>query len=324
MKKFLFLVCVTLFAVACSQEEPIDDGTKLPITGEVLFKVNGQNVAPSDTLYFISGETATFEILMGQKKVVADWEYFRPYDRGTMVGITFNLIGKSTLIASVEGKKYPLVVIVSDKYQLRVNGAVNSAGVIEVAKGQSLEVQVNDGSGTAIYSHFDLGSRQVSGYKAKVQYDEYGTYNIKISFKNRNLSLAIKVIPTPPASVILISSRVDNGFVYGVLGLRAGALPSWMPTKKTYVTGELPGAYWKDYEISDREVIGETTYLKFPFSTLPGKFRISWIQLKDGYTQFHYDNCNWAWDPTSPYWQSDYLFHFYLRIEYGKAVLKTF
>ncbi len=324
MKKILFLALIALLSIGCSEEDGPLDGTQLPVSGDAMFKVNGQAIAPGDTVYFISGETATFEFLMGEKKVVADWEYLRPYDRGTMIGVTFSLLGKTSLFASVGDKKYPLTISVSEKYQVRVNGIINESTTIEAAKGQNLELQVNDDKGTAIFSHFDLGDkRQVSGYKADVKYDNYGTYNVGIKFKNRNLNLVVKVVPTPPAAVILLSSRVDNGFVYGILGLRASALPNWVPTKKTYVTGELPGAFWKDYEVSEREVVGETTYLKFPFSTLPGKFRISWIQMKDGFTNFHYDNCNWAWDPTSPYWMNDYLFHFYIRIENGKAVLKT-
>ena len=322
MKKIFIFVCAAFFLVACSEDD-LPEGTELPITGEASFKVNGEVVAPSDTVYFLTKETATFELLISGKKMSATWHFSEPQHETSLLGLTFNQQGKFKLTATVAEKNYFLNVFVADEYYLKINDRL--VELSEVTKGQELELKVANSLGESIYSHFDLGdNRQVKGYQAKVSYPDYGVYTVKAKFKNRQVSTVIKVTKVSQPAIILLDSKVDNGFIYGTLGLRADVLPNWVPTKKTYVSGEIPGAFWKDYEITEREIVNEVTYFKFNFRTLPGKFRLSWIQLKDGYTTFNYDNCNWAWDPTSPYWTTDYLFVFYVRIEDGQAVIKNY
>lgn len=321
MKKIFIFVLAALFLAACSKDD-LPLGTELPITGEAGFKVNGEVFAPSDTVYFLTKETATFELLIGGKKISPAWHFSEPQNETSLLGLTFNQQGKFKLTATVAEKNYFLNVFVADEYQLKVND--QSADLIQVAKGEELKFKVSSSLGGDIYSSFNLGDdRQIQGYQPKASYNDYGSYTVKAKFKNRQLSMVVKVVKVSEPAIILLESRVDNGFIYGTLGLKASVLPNWTPNKKTYVSGEIPGAYWKDYEITERETINETAYFKFKFSSLPGKFRLSWIQLKDGYTKFNYDDCNWAWDPTSPYWTTDYLFVFYIRIENGKAVIKN-
>ena len=323
MKKILVLLAIALLTSACSDEIPEEEAL-LPIDGEASFQVNGELVAPNDTLYFVSGESATFELLINQKKMSAFWEFGSDYEQGSLKGFLFDQPGEFKLKAILENHVYFLNVIVENKYHLKINDSEKE--VHEINQEESLDFQVLGSSGREIYSYFDLGDgRKIKGQRPSASYDKDGNYQVKATFKNRYLNTTVKVrkIPEPTEpSIILLDWRLDNGFIYGTLGLKAASLPNWTPNKKTYLTGEISGAYWKDYEITERQLVGQTTYLKFNFSCLPGKFRISWIQLKDGYTEFNYDNCNWAWDPASPFWSSDNLFVFYLRIEDNKVVIE--
>ena len=324
MKKILVLMAIALLATTCSDDIP-ETEELLPIDGEASFRVNGNLIAPTDTIYFVSGESATFELLINQKKMSAFWEFGSNHEQGSLKGFLFDRPGEFKLKATLENDVYFLNIIVENEYHLKINDSEKE--VHEINREESLKFQVLGSSGRTIYSYFDLGDgRKIEGKEPTASYDKDGNYKVKATFKNRHLNTAVKVRKVSEStepSIVLLNWRLENGFIYGTLGLKAASLPNWVPTKKTYLTGEVSGAYWKDYEITEQELVGQTTYLKFNFSCLPGKFRISWIQLKDGYTKFDYDNCNWAWDPTSPYWSSDYLFVFYLRIENNKVVIKA-
>ncbi|MFZ2310484.1 MAG: PKD domain-containing protein [Patescibacteria group bacterium] len=224
----------------------------------------------------------------------------------------------STVLASITIIVDPLPK--PEIYDFRING-LSISGTAYLVEGAVTSIKVVNIDGTAITAYMDLGNgTKLTTNNATVSYLA-GIYTISASIGNTTITKKVEVTksvivdPIKPESIVLISSSISGSTINAILGLRCDAINNVSLTKDTYVAGEIPGVNWKDYKLSETVLIDGVRYYKWTVSSPAGKFRMSWLQMKDGGTDL-YKNGSWANDLKSLFFNSsEGLFIFYLRIE---------
>lgn len=172
-------------------------------------------------------------------------------------------------------------------------------------KGANTSIKVANIDGTVITAYMDLGNgTKLTTNNATVAY-AVGTYTVSASIGNTTITKKIEVTksvivdPAKPESIVLISSSVSGSTINAILGLRCGAINNFSSTKTTYVAGEILSVNWKDYQLSEVVTINGVNYFKWSVSAPAGKYRMSWVQMRDGGTELY--KGNWANDLNSLY-----------------------
>jgi hypothetical protein len=182
---------------------------------------------------------------------------------------------------------------------------------------------VVDVDNKALTTTFDFGNgTKIKTDSVSLYYDKAGTYNLTATTGSKTIKLTVEVTKGSGDAIVLISSSISGNNINATFGFKCSAIPNFSAAKSAYVAGELPNASWSKYDLPEVVSIGGVDYFKWSITTPPGKFRLSWIQLKDGKTAFNYDDCNWSYDASSAFWNTkDYLYYFYLRIENNSVIL---
>jgi hypothetical protein len=212
-----------------------------------------------------------------------------------------------------------------DTYDFRING-LTITGTAYLVEGASTSIKVVNIDGTPITAYFDLGNgTKLTTNNATVAYVA-GTYTVSASIGNTTITKKIEVTksvivdPVKPESIVLISSSISGSTINAILGLRCSAINNFSSAKTTYVAGEIPGVNWKDYQLSEIVTINDVKYFKWSVSAPAGKYRMSWVQMRDGGTELY--KGNWANDLNSLYWNvGEGLFLFNLSIDGSSAKL---
>lgn len=332
MKKVMFFLLSAVILSSCVDYSGFDEDEPIIVATDYFLKVNGNKVSENDVVYVTVGEINLLEMFdaKGQKvsAVYFSDNLTSAFATGTIADITYSTIGVYRVTAKlIDGSKtisVYLSVLKSTEYKLKINnGFTVNGSKVSVSTTQSLKFMMVDSDGKVVKANFDFGDgNKISADSTTFYYVNPGTYTMKAEVASKVISVIFNVTKGTSETVILISSTVSGSTINATLGFRCNAIPDFSTSKATYVAGEVPGVSWKKYDVSEKVSIGGVDYFKWNVSVPAGKFRLSWIQQKDTNVAFNYDLCNWAYDPNSIFWNaSDYLYHFYLRIENSKVVL---
>lgn len=334
MEKTMFFLwsLVIISATSCVDYTGFDDQSPVINSGDYYLKVNGSPVKSNDTVYVTLNQINLLEMFSpGGEKVSGVFYSINltsAFAVGTIADITYTSVGTYRVTAKLpDGSKSVSVylsVVKSTNYNLKVNDVVTSNGsTINTTTTQSLKFKVVDSDGKAVKTSYDFGNGdKVTADSTTTSYASAGTYTMKAVVAEKTIIVTIKVTKGAAEAVILLNSVVFNSMINATFGFRCDAIPSYSTTKATYVVGDYPGISWKKFDLTEVVEVAGVKYFKWNIGVPAGAFRLSWIQQKDPSAAFNYDLCNWAYDTSSAYWDaSDFLFHFYLRIVDGKAVL---
>lgn len=320
-------------------EEELEEEEKVDTVATGYFlKVNGKKVSMNDTVDILIKENILIEMFkdngVKMEAVYRSSHQATPITTGTICDVKYNDPGlykvTASLIDGSESRSVWFNVYKESIYTLLVDGdTLRNGDTLKTVVGRQLKCKVVDDESKAIKSAYDFGNGdKISGADSvSMTYDKAGNYTLKTTTNGKINSIRVEVVKESSQSIRLITSSFSGTTITATLGIKASIIPNYSSTKKTWVTGEIPGTSWKLYEVSEKTTIDGTEYFKWNITVPPGKFRTNIIQLKDGEAEtvngsFNYDGCNWGYDPESPYLKlSDYLYHFYLRIENGKVVM---
>ena len=286
----------------------------------------------SDSVYLVVGANITAKVLDASSNPVSATFDFGNGNKlsGNTATNKYQTVGKYKLTATTADGVITtanIVITKALKFTLKINNNVITDGATfkTVAK-TPLTFKVVDADGKALTTGFDFGNgSKITADSATISYAA-GSYNLKAVTGKNTIIAKIEVAKASSESIILLSSTVSGGTINAVFGLKCSLISGVSFTKDTYVSGEIPGQYWKDYKVvpTDTVKIDDVPYFKWNVSAPAGKFRFSWIQLKDSETQFSYDHCNWANDLGSKYWSTtEGLFVMYTKIVNGQATISS-
>lgn len=293
-------------------------------------KVNNVAVANGSTVKTTAGTSMYFKTVNNTgASVLAKYDFGDNSSETTDIAAKIYQVAGTYKVTSTYENSVTTVyievaaVVVPDVYSFKINGTVTN-GTVTIEEGVTTNFKVVNASGTSFTAKFDLGNgTKVETDNANTTYVA-GSYLVTALVNGQTISKNITVTPSTifipkPEAIVLISSSVSGAVITAVLGLRCDAIPNMSLTKDTYVAGEIPGVNWKDYKLTETVLIDGIRYFKWNVTTGAGKFRMSWVQMKDGGTKL-YDDGNWAFDLDSNYFKEG-LFHFNLTIDGSKAKL---
>ena len=320
----LFLVAVAISLSACIEDiEP-----KTVYQAEL----NGVKYENGDSIYCPVGQNFRVALLENGIATPANFTFGNSTNgSGYQAFVTYNQIGNYLItIESANTAKIIKVYVIVGKtntYTLKINNqTVVSDSAFRTTVGTRLGFKLLDTAGKKVVASYDFGNGQkISTDSVSMAYTAKGTYLFKAMVDSKIIRVNIIVSDEGAAgeSIILISATVSGNTITSIFGLRCNAIAGIDVTKDVYVAGEIPGGYWKDYNINHEvTVINNISYFKWSVSAPVGNYRLSWIQLKLGKTEFKYDNCNWAYSPSSKYWNNEGLFHFATYIDGGVVKIK--
>lgn len=346
MKKMMFfwLSLIMIGLTACVDypefdfndiEEEIEEEV---ITTGYFLKVNGKKIADNDTLDVLIKETTLIEMFdvkgLKVEAVYRSSHQATPITTGTICDVKYSEVGiykvTASLIDGTESRSVWFNVYKESIYTLLVDGdTLRNGDTLKTVVGRQLKFKVVDDKHKAFKTTYDFGNgdKISSADSVSMSYDKAGNYTLKTTTNGKIVSVRVEVVKESSQSIRLITSSFSGTTITATLGIKASIIPNYSSTKKTWVTGEIPGTSWKLYEVTEKITVNSTEYYKWNITVPVGKFRINIIQLKDGEAEtvnssFNYDGCNWGYDPESEYLKlSDYLYHFYLRIEDGKVII---
>lgn len=347
MKKIMFfwlsLIMIGLTLNSCVDypefdfkelEEEIGEEEEVITTGYFL-KVNGKKVGVNDTVDILIKESILIEMFKGNgvkmEAVYRSSNQTTPITTGTICDVKYSDPGlykvTASLIDGTESRSVWFNVYKESIYTLLINGdTLRTGDTLKTVVGRQLKCKVVDDDHKAIKSAYDFGNGdKITSDSVSMAYEKNGVYTLKATTNGKIISIRVEVIKELVQSIRLISSVISGTTITATFGFKCSTIPNYSSSKKTWLVGELPGILWKMYEMTEKVSISGTEYYKWTISGPAGKFRINWIQLKDGEPEtvsgsFNYNGCNWGYDPESPYLKlSDYLYHFYLRIENGEV-----
>jgi len=297
-------------------------------SGKYTLYLNDSPVT-GDSVYFVVGTNVTAKVLDASgNQVLAVFDFGNGSKlSGNQTNNQYQTAGKYKLTATVADEVISANIVISKvlKFTLKINNnAIDNGSTFKTTKGMPLTFKVVNADGKALTTSFDFGnSSKITADSATISYDT-GSYELKAVTGKNTITAKIEVAKASSESIILLSSTISGSTINAVFGLKCSLISNVSFSKDTYVSGEIPGQYWKDYKIvpTDTTRIDGVPYFKWSVNAPAGKYRFSWIQLKDGQTQFSYNNCNWANDLGSKYWSTtDGLFVFYSKINNGKAII---
>lgn len=331
MKKIMFFLFSVMILSSCVDYSGFNE----PDTSSDYFvKANGTKMVSGDTLYTVINTVTSFELFNPQgTKVEA---VFRSSDLNTSFGtglkadISYSNVGIYKVSVSLIGSDKTISVYVSAQkstdYTLKINGNSVAAGsTFKATTTQSLKFKVVDVDNKALTTAFDFGNgTKIKTDSVSLYYDKAGTYNLTATTGSKIIKLTVEVTKGADDAVVIISANVSGSNINVTFGFKCNTIPNFSSTKSTYVAGELPNASWNKYDLSEVVSISGVNYFKWSVTTPPGKFRLSWIQLKDGKTAFNYDDCNWSYDSNSTFWNAkDYLYYIYLKIDNNAVIVSA-
>ena len=326
MKKNLFLILVGFFVLSFFSCVSFDDSYS---DSEKYTLYLNDSPVTNDSVNFAVGTKVTAKVLdFNGNQVAANFDFGNGTKiLGSQAASSYQTVGKYKLTAAVADKVISANIIISKalKFTLKINNnAIDNGATFKTVAKTSLTFKVVDADGKALTTSFDFGNgSKIVSDSATVSY-EAGSYNFKAVTGKNTITAKIEVAKASTEAILLLSSSVSNSTITAVFGLKCGLISGVSFAKDTYVSGEIPGQYWKDYKIipTDTVKVDGVPYFKWSVSAPAGKFRFSWIQIKDGETQFSYDHCNWANDLGSKYWSTtEGLFVFYSKINNGQAII---
>jgi len=244
---------------------------------------------------------------------------------GTAVTAKYVGVGKYKLTITTADKIISTNIVISKalKFTLKINNsAVDNNSIFKTNDGTPLTFKIIDTDGKALKTDFDLGNgTKILTDSVTISYTA-GSYDFKAVTGSNTITIKIEVAKANSEAIVLISTSISGSTISAILGLKCSLISDVSLSKETYVAGEIPTKSWQDYKIIETTIIGGINYFKWNISAPAGKYRLSWIQLKNGQTEFSYDNCNWANDLKSIFW-SDGLFVFYLKIDNGAVKISA-
>ena len=328
MKKIIFFLFSVIALSSC-----VDYGNN-PVSNDYFVKINGVKTINNDTFYVAINDVVLMEMFDAQGNKVNAVFYSSNQNSsigsGTIASIQYPTVGVYRITASlIDGSKTIYVYINvtrSTAYTLKINNlAVASGSTFNATTTQALRFKVTDSYGNVVKTSFDFGdgNKVTTNDSVSIYYANAGNYTLKATTGTKVMTLTMHVTKGSAEAIILISSSISGSTIIAVLGFRCDAIPNFSSVKPTYVAGEIPGYSWNKYDVSEVVTIGGINYFKWNTSVISGgRFRLSWIQLKDGQPVFSYDGSNWAYDTNSIFWNTtDYLFYFYLRINSNNLVV---
>lgn len=347
MKKLMFfwltLIMIGVTFMSCVDypefnfkdlEEEI--GEEVTTTGYFL-KVNGRKVADKDTVDVLIKETTLIEMFNAKgvkmEAVYRSSNQTTPITTGTICDVKYNDPGLYKVTASLVDGTNPISVWFNvykeSIYTLLVSGdTLRTGDTLKTVVGRQMKFKVVNNDHKAVKTAYDFGNGdKITSDSVTMSYEKNGVYTLKATTNGKIFSVRVEVIKESVQSIRLISSVISGTTITATLGFKSSIIPNYSSSKKTWLTGEIPGSSWNRYELSEKTTIDGTEYFKWSVTVPAGKFRVNIIQLKDGEAEtvsgsFNYNGCNWGYDPESPYLKlSDYLYHFYLRIEDGKVII---
>lgn len=327
MKKvFLFF----LTALAISFSACVDMNDPVEENSTYLLELNGTKYHNGDTIKCLTGQN--FRVSLLENGIASQATFIFGNGASDISGyqafVTYSGNGTYTLRAekgAIITRVY-IVVGALPTYTLKINNqTVGNDSTFRIMTGTKLGFKVVDADGRKMDVAYDFGNGQkVTTDSVAITYAK-GTYVLKAVVGSTTIRANIIVSDeeTSGEAIILISASTSNTTVNAVIGLRCNAIAGIDTTKDVYVAGEIPGVSWRDYNIGHKIVyINKTPYFKWEITAVTGNFRLSFIQLKSGKTEFKYDNCTWAYVPASKYWNVEGLFRFTTYIEGGVAKIK--
>jgi hypothetical protein len=281
--------------------------TEVPV---YTLKINNQVYASGSTFNTVEGTPVSFKTVNSL---------------GVAVIVSYNFGDNTSETTDNASKTYSK----AGTYQVTISNGINGlaiSGTAYLVEGASTSIKVVNIDGTAITAYMDLGNgTKLTTNNATVTYVA-GTYTVSASIGNTTITKKIEVTksiivdPVKPESIVLISSSISGSTINAILGLRCSAINNFSAAKTTYVAGEIPGVNWKDYQLSEVVTINDVKYFKWSVSAPAGKYRMSWVQMRDGGTELY--KGNWANDLNSLYWNvGEGLFLFNLSIDGNVAKL---
>lgn len=324
MKKlfFFFLAALAISFSACVNEDE-------PATGYKL-ELNGVKYSDGDTVKCITGQNFRAAFLENGVATSANFSFGNGASdvTGYQAFVTYDRSGNYTLRAekgTAVIRVYVKVGAVSI-YTLKIdNKTVGNDSTYKALAGTKLGFKVIDETGKKVNAYFDFGNDQkVTTDSVAVAYTK-GNYILRATVGGTTIkaNLVISEKENVGEAIILISSSVSSTTINAVIGLRCDAINGFDLAKDVYVAGEIPGVNWRDYSIGHQvTLVDGISYFKWDITAVAGNFRLSWIQLKSGKTDYNYNNCTWAYYPSSKYWNNEGLFRFTTYIENGVAKIK--
>jgi len=332
MKKIMFFLLSVILMVGTYS--CIDYSTENADCYDYL-TVNAKKIATGDTITVAVNDYVLLEIFDANQTRLNGTFYSSnlsaPFGTGKLGSITYSNTGiyKITVTTSDVAREFLVYikVVTSTDYTLKINGnSITNGSTFKATTVQSLMFKVVDANGKVITTNFDFGNgSKIKADSTSLYYADAGTYKFTANSNGRVILITIEVTKATTDAIVLISSSISGGTINATLGLRCSTIPNFSSSKITYVAGEYTGFGWNKYIVSDVANIGGIDYFKWSVNVIGGsRFRLSWIQLKDGQTSFSYDGCNWSYDTSSIFWgASDYLYYFYLRIVNNTVVLSA-
>lgn len=304
---------------------------------EYFLKVNGKKVGQKDTIDILIEEHILIEMYNSKgfkvEAVYRSSHQATPITTSTIADVKYSDPGLYKVTATlVNGSNSCYIWFNVNKesiYTLLVNGETfKNNDILTSAVGEQLKFKVVDNEGKAVRTVYDFGNgNKVTSDSVTTTYNKAGNYGFKASANGKTIKLRIQIEKEKSNSIWLDKASFSGNTITASIGIKSAMIPNFSLSKKTWVVGDTPGNYWKMWQVSEKTIINGVAYFKWDIVVSPGKFRINVIQLKDGESEtvngaFNYNGCNWGYDPDSQWFQiSDYLYHFYLRIENGKVVM---
>ena len=331
MKKIMFFLFSVMILSSCVDYSGFNESDT---SSDYFLKANGTKMVNGDTIYIAINTTTSFEMLTPQgtkiEAVFRSSNLNSSFGTGLKADISYSSTGIYKVSASLIDSDKTISVYVSVQkstdYTLKINGNSVAAGsTFKATTTQSLKFKVVDIDNKALTTAFDFGNgTKIKTDSISLYYAEAGTYNFTATTGDKVIKLTVVVTKGEAAAIILISSSYYQNNIGVTLGLKCSAIPNFSASKTTYVAGEIPNSSWTKYNLSEVVSIGGVDYFKWSITAPAGKFRLSWIQLKDGKTTFSYDDCNWSYDSSSNFWNAtDYLYNFYVRVENNTVVMSA-
>lgn len=326
MKKNLFLILAGFFVLSFFSCVSFDDSYS---DSEKYTLYLNDSPVTNDSVNFAVGANVTAKVLDANgNQVAANFDFGNGTKIfGSQAASSYQTVGKYKLTATVADKVISVNVVISKvlKFTLKINNnAIDNGATFKTVAKTPLTFKVVDADGKVLKTDFDFGNgSKITADSATISYTA-GSYNIKAVTGKNTLTAKIEVAKASSEAIVLLSSTISGSTINAVFGLKCSLISNVSFSKDTYVSGEIPGQYWKDYKIvpTDTTRIDGVPYFKWSVNAPVGKFRFSWIQLKDGETQFSYDHCNWANDLGSKYWSTtEGLFVIYSKINNGQAII---
>ena len=326
MKKILFFFLLALVSLnSCvDMNDPVEENSTY------MLELNGVKYHDGDTVKCLVNQNFRVALL---ENGIASQAYFVFGNSDTNVSgyqafITYDKVGTYTLTAESSSKKMIKVHVAvgtAQVYTLKINNqTVSNDSTFKTVTGTKLGFKVVGSDGKKVDAAYDFGNGQKINTDTVATSYAKGNYVLKVTVGSTTIKVNVIVSDEENSgeAIVLISSTISGSTIDAVIGLRCSAINSVDTTKTIYVSGEIPNSYWKDYNIGHTVVIiNKIPYFKWNVVSVAGSYRMSWIQLKAGKTEFKYDNCTWANISSSKYW-SDGLFKFTTYIENGVAKIK--